>query len=347
MKIENKERVRIHFTDGCAQHWFEAYLPKGYVLDSKNPDFIFYSVFGNEHIKYDGVRIFYTAENLRADFNFCDYAISFDYLNFEDRHLRYPYYLFTQSFREVAKSEQNGIYSYGKEACERKFCSFVVSNGKADSIREDFFELLSAYKRVDSGGKYKNNIGARVGDKQAFLSQYKFNIAFENSQTNGYLTEKIFDAKAAGTLPIYWGDISASHEHLGGGAILNAKAFVNISDFANLKEAVEFIKYLDSNDEVYLTMLNAPLLINPTHAQELDSKLTQFLGTIFSQGRERAYRRGFGQWRCNIEMRYKKFQRARTTIINLTKALRFILKVPVLLLKSPILAFKALRESKK
>ncbi len=217
MSVENKERVRIHFTDGCAQYWFESYLPEGYALDSKNPDFIFYSVFGNKHIKYDGVRIFYTAENLRADFNFCDYAISFDYLNFEDRHLRYPYYLFTQSFREVAKNEQNRAYNYDKEVCARKFCSFVVSNGKADSIREEFFELLGAYKRVDSGGKYKNNIGACVGDKQAFLSQYKFNIAFENSQTNGYLTEKIFDAKAAGTLPIYWGDMSAVANSGGGG----------------------------------------------------------------------------------------------------------------------------------
>ena len=93
-------------------------------------------------------------------------------------------------------------------------------------------------------------------------------------------------------------------------------------------------------------MLNAPLLINPTHAQEFDSKLTHFLDTIFSQGRKRAYRRGFGQWRCNIETRYKKFQRARALANNLTKALRFTLKVPVLVFKSPILAFKALQSKK-
>ena len=66
------------------------------------------------------------------------------------------------------------------------------------------------YKHIDSGGKYKNNIGAPVADKLAFLSEGKFNIAFENSSANGYTTEKLIEAFAAGTIPLYWGDESVS-----------------------------------------------------------------------------------------------------------------------------------------
>lgn len=49
---------------------------------------------------------------------------------------------------------------------ERKFCSFVVSNGfNCDKEREIFFKLLNTYKKIDSGGRFLNNIGYRVYDK--------------------------------------------------------------------------------------------------------------------------------------------------------------------------------------
>ena len=51
---------------------------------SKEPDYVFYSNYGERHLKYNGIRIFYTRENIAPDFNDCDYAIGFDYL---DRHL--------------------------------------------------------------------------------------------------------------------------------------------------------------------------------------------------------------------------------------------------------------------
>ena len=323
--------IKLHFIDGCSEDsTYKNFLPQGYVLDSINPDFIFYDIFGKaEHIKYDCIRIFCTGENVRPDFNFCDYAISFDYLEFEDRHLRYPLYLNTTSFRQICDNERDKTYSFGEEALNRKFCSFVVSNSKADSLREEFFNALSEYKRVDSGGRYKNNIGAPINDKHKFLSQYKFNIAFENSATHGYITEKIFDAKVAGSIPIYWGDstISKPLYNLGGG--LNEKAFINISSFKNIYEAIEFIKYLDSNNEAYLKMLNAPLLQDKNHDKIFDERLKNFFDHIFSQNKEQAYRRGFGQWRLNIEKRYKKFQHTRNIIIKLTNIWRFlILKIP-------------------
>lgn len=175
-----------------------------FIKDKKHPQFVFYSVFGTRHIHYDCVRIFWCGENARADFNFCDYAITFDYLDFEDRHLRFPLYLHNLAHIEQADS-MFCKSDFSDEFARREFCSFVVSNGKANEKRAKFFDVLSKYKKVHSAGKFKNNVGFLAKDKIAFLRQYKFNICFENSYTNGYITEKIIDAKKAHTIPIYWG----------------------------------------------------------------------------------------------------------------------------------------------
>lgn len=46
--------------------------------------------------------------------------------------------------------------------------------------------------------------------KLEFLSQFTFNLCFENSQAPGYLTEKPFDALISGAVPIYEGDPGVS-----------------------------------------------------------------------------------------------------------------------------------------
>ena len=91
------------------------------------------------------------------------------------------------------------------------------------------------------------------------------------------------------------------------------------TDFAAV---LEQIKYLNKNDEAYLDMLSQPSFLNSNHQEIFDKKLEDFLLHIFNQPLEKAYRRGFGQWRCNIEKRYKKYQRIRSltnTCVNIIK----------------------------
>lgn len=218
--MSEKPIKKVYFCDGAVQGKTLDILKKHYavIVDSHKPDYIFYSCMGLEHLNYDGIRIFFTGENVRADFNFCDYGIGFDYMSFEDRYLRYPLYLCYMTTMEKVNTKHLYITP---EILHKKtrFCTFVVSNGGADEKRIQFFDFLSQYKRVDSGGRYKNNIGTAIKDKHTFLESGKFNIAFENSSTNGYTTEKLFDAFASHTIPIYWGDerISMPLDVLGGG----------------------------------------------------------------------------------------------------------------------------------
>ncbi len=305
---------KVYFCDGAVEGKIIKILQKHYelVLTDKNPDYIFYSVMGEKHIEYDGIRIFSTGENVRADFNFCDYAIGFDYMSFEDRYLRYPLYLHYTDDMQKANSKHLTLDSKLLQNKER-FCTFVVSNGKADELRTQFFDFLSQYKHIDSGGRYKNNIGKPVKDKSSFLAGGKFNIAFENSNTNGYTTEKLIQAFSSQTVPIYWGDecVSKSLDSSGGG--VNPKAFIHIKSVNDFDTALEKIQKLDNDDEAYLSMLKEPSFLDSNHEEIFDERLENFLLHIFNQPIEKAYRRGFGQWRYNLEKRYKKFQRARKT----------------------------------
>lgn len=73
------------------------------VVQCEDPDYIIYSGFGNDHLKYDCIRIFFTGECITPDFNECDYAIGFDRLTFGDRYARIPLYNILQYKKEYQK----------------------------------------------------------------------------------------------------------------------------------------------------------------------------------------------------------------------------------------------------
>lgn len=218
---------------------------------SDKPDFLFYSCTGDEHLKYNCTRIFYTPENERPNFDHCDYAFTFDY-PITERNYRLPLY------RRWPEYSQLFIFRNPEKVIlqDRKFCSFMVSNSNAVD-RIDFFNKLSSYKRVDSGGRFLNNIGNPIqkgyDHKLRWMRNYKFSITFENSSYPGYTTEKLMHALIADTIPIYWGNPLA-------GLDFNPKAFINCHDFKSFDDVIELVKEIDQNDLLYKEYLSQPYL---------------------------------------------------------------------------------------
>ena len=242
-------------------------------IDSKNPDYIFYSCFGAKHLEYDNaIKIFYTGENMRPDFNVCDYAIGFDYMDYGDRYIRYPIYLMIKKYLTRLES---CINTKRVPNFDRKFCNMVVSNNKG-AVRNDFFKELSKYKVVDSGGKTFNNIGGCVEDKIAFAANYKFTIAFENSSSPGYCTEKIIDAFLSNTIPIYYGDNTISR-------IFNSKTFIYLKNEKDFEKTIELIKKIDNDKKKYLSYFENNILINNEYLDEEYDRLKKFLYNIFDK----------------------------------------------------------------
>jgi len=218
---------------------------------SEKPDFLFYSCTGQDHLKYDCTRIFYTPENVRPRFDRCDYAFSFDY-PVSERNYRLPLYRRWSEYKRLFSPRDPDKITLQK----RKFCSFIVSNPNAQE-RIEFFKKLSLYKSVDSGGSYLNNIGFPISpgveNKLKWMQNYKFSITFENSSYPGYTTEKLMHALIANTIPIYWGNPLAALD-------FNPKAFINCHDFKSLDEVIELVKEIDKNYLLYREYLSQPFL---------------------------------------------------------------------------------------
>ena len=117
----NKKKIKIAFCDvyrGFEEknNIFYNLLNKYYDVEfSDEPDFLFYSCFGNEFRKYQNcVKIFFTGEDIIPNFNECEYALGFNYLNFGERYLQYNMF-----YKKMPKFKVN------QSLAKRKFCNFL------------------------------------------------------------------------------------------------------------------------------------------------------------------------------------------------------------------------------
>ena len=287
------------------------------VCFSDSPEYLFYSCFGNEHLKYDCIRIFYTGECIVPDFNICDYAIGFDEISFGDRYLRVPLYALFQYKKAYETGKRK--HKTNMEISTKKFCNFVCSNCDSKSLREQLFIKLSEYKRVDSGGRYKNNVGGPVKDKLEFQKKYKFSIAFENCSYKGYTTEKIVQAFAAGTIPIYWGDPDIDK-------YFNPKSFINANNLS-IDEIIEQVKKIDESDDLYKEMLFEPMQL-PNQIIDYESAIENFFLSIFTCDLTKAVRRPIGNFAQSYEDEIKLSSQFVSPIYRMMKRIKYhLLKI--------------------
>jgi hypothetical protein len=310
IKKDNKKTIKIDFRHfwpnfNKDNNFFTNLLKEKYkVVISNNPDYVFFSVFGEEFktvskkssfirtispklheiikksifweffknskygkkhyqkkmpfIEGSFVKIFYTPENIIPDMSKCDWAFGFEY---EDkmnnpRYFRLPYYVF---------EDINLLKKLLNKKVEKKlrFCNFIYSNECYS--RNRFFKMLNKYKRVDAPGKCMNNMPSLDAasptesrnkinwqdTKLNFIKKYKFTIAFENSVSEGYTTEKITQPMSVGSIPIYFGNPKIKEE-------FNEKAFINVGDFKNFKQVIKRIKEIDSEKKEYVNLLAEP-----------------------------------------------------------------------------------------
>ena len=290
-------------------------LKKKYDVElSESPEVVFISVKTRNPYKYNCIRVYYTAENLVPDFNICDYGIGFHYIEFEDRYIRFPVYL-VDGFIAYEKDDYASDLILARQKhkmvdaileYKSDFCSFVYSNAEGVPCRERMFEALTQYQTVSSGGRYRNNVGGGIESKLEFQKKHKFVIAFENTSTSGYTTEKIVGAFAANAVPIYWGNPQISRE-------FNSESFINCHDFGltekgeqeAIDKIIEEVKRIDQDEELYLKMLSTPAFKNENDVLLQQTQFENFLYNIFDQPLEKAYRRNRFYW----GERYERKQR--------------------------------------
>ncbi len=275
--------VKIYFVDfwdgfDPNNNFFTRLLSVKYdlVIDPVSPDYVFHSCFSFNIYKYpNAVKIYFTGENDVPDFNLADYALGFHYIDFGDRYLRFPLYLLDHySWNDLDTLSSTSVSA---ELVNSKFSNLVYSNKKNDDpIRDKFFFELSKYKKVDSGGRLYNNIGGPVKDKCAFLRDYKFTIAFENSSVNGYTTEKVVEPMLVNSIPIYWGNKLIGRD-------FNKSSILVVKDENDFDRVIDEIKFLDQNDDAYLSKLKQNWFVRENEKEYWTDLLMSFLDNIFEQ----------------------------------------------------------------
>lgn len=286
-----------------------------YVIEDKDtskPDIVFFSNFGFENFKFSNtLRIYITGEADCPNFNICDYAIGLVDLKFSNRYSRINFLYRSKNIDLEWK--QNYIENFNDLINRDSFCC-LVSNKDRNPIFFDFYNKLSKYKKISSGGRWNNNIGKKIDNKLSFISKFKFNICFENEYIDGYVTEKIYDALLCDTIPIYWGSDYVNYEFQG-------FKFINVYKYNTIEEAIKEIIEIDNNDELYLSMVrNNKKKLLPTLEDEI-IKLGEFLNKTINNGPIINYNRGifnklFSYMQTPYQLQYSSLYRTYKHIKN-------------------------------
>ncbi len=156
---------------------------------------------------------------------------------------------------------------------EKKLCAWVATNWIPKRLEMlDFFSTLGSDALHLYGvppPQYRNSDmdkglipGFYSGEEKLHvLKNYKFCICFENTHTTpGYITEKIFDAFAAGCVPIYWGPNNIE-QYVPDNCFIDYRKFENnqkMYEYITSMTALEYEQYIENiriflqSDKAYL-----------------------------------------------------------------------------------------------
>ena len=178
--------------------------------------------------------------------------------------------LLPDSFVPSPENIKNNIYSSESVYCRPNFAAMLVGNMESDSLKvrvQIFNDITSNVEQVHGYGLAFNN--RFEGNKIDLLTNYRFNICYENDIQLGYTSEKLFDAKFSGCIPLYFGDADYSKKDF------NQKCFRNRLDFDNNYDFIQDIKKLNSDKNYFIDVCNEPLF-NENQYPSLDYIFEKF-----------------------------------------------------------------------
>eukprot|EP01080_Neovahlkampfia_damariscottae_P000832 gene832-9081_t len=209
-----------------------------------SPD-VFVSYLKAKNIKRTPCRhqktMFYSMENFRYS-NFDIYATTNSNSDIYSTYLGDEFDLMMKPKEKTRKSMASAYISNCNDKLNRLG---IINELREYGITIDLFGKCSG--RVKE--KIKTTNLTRTERKLENIKHYKFHLSFENSETNGYITEKYWQALQGGTIPIYLGAKDIRRYQPSKNSILV------VNEFKNIKELAEKIHHLDKNEIEYQKML--------------------------------------------------------------------------------------------
>lgn len=277
VELNKGEQIRFYNfwnTQVPREMWLTRFIEHRGLIQNYSGKINFYSVLGHiEWMKYRrrGINIFFSGENMHADRfekyrkvceqNPFDLSIGFESNNLET-YVHFPLWI-------LFMFEPESTYEDIKEKVDRlsnvnigartKFCSLVASHDW-NGLRGEIIDSLQSIDSVSSGGHFRQNtneLNIECNDnKYEFIKQFKFNICPENSNAEGYVTEKIFQSIEAGCIPIYWGSNNNPETD-----ILNQNAILCWNQGENNDKTLSVIQELVADEKKYIDFASQQRLL--------------------------------------------------------------------------------------
>ncbi|XP_038655483.1 4-galactosyl-N-acetylglucosaminide 3-alpha-L-fucosyltransferase 9-like isoform X2 [Scyliorhinus canicula] len=123
---------------------------------------------------------------------------------------------------------------------------WVVSNWNSNHARVKYYYELQKYIKINTyGGLNWNHLSNE--DLIPTISGCKFYLSFENSVHEDYITEKLYNALLAGTVPVVLGPPRKNYENY-----IPADSFIHVDDFHSANELADYLHVLDDNKDLYM-----------------------------------------------------------------------------------------------
>ena len=200
--------------------------------------------------KTSKIRVWYSGENIRPPIydDTIDFFLSFDAESYSNRNFYFPYWFRSLNLGNQGKTESEirvgAAINYQNLTVSRHylhekslFACVFISN--MHPIRLAAIEALQKIGKVDCFG---SGVGKPVKNKFDVSKNYKFMICFENDLYPGYVTEKLVEAYASCTIPLYWGNLGLSAEYFNSESYLNYFNFLSLENFVEKVAKIEYTK---------------------------------------------------------------------------------------------------------
>ncbi|XP_055491817.1 4-galactosyl-N-acetylglucosaminide 3-alpha-L-fucosyltransferase 9-like [Leucoraja erinacea] len=124
---------------------------------------------------------------------------------------------------------------------------WIISNWDYEHPRVKYYYMLRKYVKIIIYGRF---LWHRLSDDDLIptISTCKFYLAFENSIHKDYITEKLYNALLAGSVPVVLGPSRENYENY-----IPANSFIHVDDFLSPKELADYLHMLDGNENLYMS----------------------------------------------------------------------------------------------
>ncbi|WP_300712291.1 glycosyltransferase family 10 [uncultured Brachyspira sp.] len=259
-----------------SNNYFYNLIKNNYINDleiSCNPDIEFFAPIGKRYFLEKSkakIKIFYTGECTSKNaidkswaqysdncINDADLSLGFDRIdeNKYKNYIRFPIYIFyhfnclldnkNYTKDDIKKVIDNINNSKSKK---NKFASLVASHD-ATNIRTQMYNQIIKIDYINCPSRlFHNDDTLKLNfnnNKIEYLKDFKFNICPENTISEGYITEKLFDAFEAGCIPIYNGDENIELD------LINKDALLFFKKDEDNTELIKEIEKLHKDDKLF------------------------------------------------------------------------------------------------